>query len=850
MRQLVLRGMGQRRLRTLLSALAVMLGVAMIAGTYVQTDQISAAFEEIEQTTNAGSDVIVRPREAFQGSFSVMDPLDEAVVERIAAVPGVASAQGGIWDAATLVIDGKRVGNDFAPSFASSIMDEPFDPTEMVDGRDPVAPGEIAIDEGTADRERLAVGDQVAVAVRTGTKPVEIVGVYDYGGVSFGGAIGIVTTLPVAQEWFDRPGQVSSVAAAAEPGVAATELARRVQDVLPTELEALTGEADATRNAAEINDALGSFLTPALLALAGAAVLVGAFIIFNTFSITVAQRTREFALLRSLGATRRQLMAAVAGEAALIGASASALGLLAGLGFSRALGALFDAVGFGIPRADMQLAPRTIAISAAVGIGVTLAAALIPALRATRVSPVLAMASAAAPARRSPRWAPWVAGLMAAGGLALLVAGLFGGGAATSRMGSMAGGVVLLFVGVALSARHLVRPLARVVGWPIERLFHTMGTLARENTVREPGRTATTSAALMVGIGLVVFVAVFANGLKASISGGFEDRIQADYVIAADSLSAADPQTTAAADIAASVDGVRSAGAQRFQQVQIDGKPVKATTDVVNGLDVGTLADWYSFEWIDGEDALLARLQDRPAAVIEEQFSKAHGIAVGDDFTVTSPAGRRVRLTAIGSYKDPMILQGVIVADTTFERIAPAIDPWAVWVSADPGADPGPVLTAALDPFPGLKVQTEAAYEDAMTARMDQMVYLLYALLAMSVVISLFGIANSLFLSIHERTREFGLLRAVGTTREQVRQMVRYESVITAVIGGLLGIVLGLVFAALMTAALADLGLVFSVPAGQLVAFLVLAVLVGIAGAVIPARRGARLDILRALHQE
>jgi len=851
MTSLVLRGMAKRRLRTLLSAVAVLLGVAMIAGTYVQTDQISSAFVDIQRAANQGSDVVIRPREAFESGFTMPDPVDQALVGEIAAVPGVASVAAELWESASLIVDGEKVGSDVAPSALTSVLAEPFDAIEVAAGRSPAGRGEILLDTETASKSGLSPGDRVQVATRTGVRPARLVGTYVYGGgLSLGGAVVIAATLEQVQAWSDRAGKVNSIMAAADPGVTPAELRRRIDAVLPSQLEVLTSQADSDRQASQINDAIGSLLTPALLALAGAAVLVGGFIIFNTFSITVAQRTREFALLRSLGATRRQLMALVAAEAALIGVTASALGLGLGLGFSKLLGGLFDAAGFGIPRSAMELAPRTIVISLAVGIGVTLLAALAPALRATRVAPVLAMQPGAASPSRRRRLLPWASAATALAGLGVLTAGLFASGSAESRLGSMAGGVVLLFVGVALSSRYLVRPIAAVAGWPIERLSRATGRLARENAVREPGRTATTAAALMVGIGLVVFVAVFADGLKSSMRGGFDDRIRADYVVRSESLSAADPQTAAAAEQVRAVDGVRSASEQRFAQVKINRDELRVATDTANGLDVATLGDWYSIDFEQGDDSVLGRLASGPAAIVEEQFAKAHGLSRGDEFLVTSPSGRRVRLVAAGVYRDPLILQGFIVDQTMFDRIAPAADPWLVWIRADDGADALPRLKRAVSSFSGLEAQTMDAYEADAGGQLDQLVYLLYALLAMSVVISLFGIANALFLSIHERTRELGLLRALGTTREQVRRLVRYESVITAVIGGLLGIAIGLVFAFLMTAALADLGLGFSVPVAQLVVFLALAVVVGVVGAVLPARRGARIDILDALHHE
>ena len=848
---LALRGLAQRRLRSALTAVAILLGVAMIAGTYVQTDQIRTAFEDIQQTANQGTDAVVRPRTEFGNTLGGSRPLPETLVERVAAVPGVARAAGQLWESGALVVDGERVASDFAPSAVLSTLGEPFEPTTPIDGRQPTGPGEVGVISKTATEQDLRVGQRVGLATRSGVVEVTIVGIFEYGDVeSVGGASLITATLAQMQEWFDREGEVMSVVAAADDGVSPETLAARIGAVTTPDLEVQTGAADAQQQADDINAAIGGFLTPMLLALSGAALLVGAFIIFNTFSITVAQRTREFALLRALGSTRRQIVAAVAGEALVLGVVASALGLVGGLGFAKLLGALFDAAGFGIPLAGMALAPRTIAVSLGVGIGVTLLAALAPALRATRVAPVQALAGTSQPSRRARRFAPWIAAAVSLLGLGMLLTGLFGGGPATARMGSMAGGAVLVFVGIALTARHIVRPVAGLAGWPLERAFHTPGRLARENAMRNPGRTATTSSALMVGLGLVVFVAVFAAGMKATVNGSFDRLLTSDLIVTSESM---EPLPVDAGEALAAVPGIRGVTPQFIDRVQVNGEPSDAVVDIVNGVDPQHLRALWAFEWRkDGSDALLDRLTGS-AALVEEQFAKAHGIGLGEDFIVQTPTGARVHLQALGEYRDPMLMSGIVVEQRTFERVSALVDPFAYYIKRSDRTDPATVrqaVDAALAEFPAAKVQTADEYRDEVAARVDQVVVLLYALLAMSVVISLFGIANSLFLSIHERTREFGLLRAIGATRSQVRRVVRYESVITALIGGLLGIAIGLLFGYLMTAALADLGLSFSVPVVQLAGFLVLAMAVGVLAAVVPARRGARVDVLDALHQD
>jgi putative ABC transport system permease protein len=509
---------------------------------------------------------------------------------------------------------------------------------------------------------------------------------------------------------------------------------------------------------------------------------------------------------------------------------------------------MFEAVGLGLPTGGAKLAPRTIAASLLVGVGVTQIAALAPARRATRVAPIAALQGQEQQSTRR-RWAPWIAGVVAILGVGVLLAGLFSAGPAASRLSMMAAGVVLLFVGVALSARWFVRPLAGAVGWPLERLFAEPGLLARENAMRNPGRTATTAAALMVGLGLVVFVAVFANGIKASFDETINRVLKADVVVRSDTMQ---PIPAGASSAVARVPEVASTTGVLIDQVKVNGKDSNLLTDTMNGVEPANFAHLYAVEWVDGDDSALDRLRGN-TALVEEQFAKAHNVDVGDSYRIETPSSGKTELRVIGEYRDPQLLQGTIVSQDLFNGISAARDPWIILAEAR--ADVAPEVAkrhveAALKGFPAAAVESKDGYSDAISGELDRFVYLLYALLAMSVVISLFGIANSLFLSIHERTREFGLLRAVGATRAQVRRMVRYESVITAVIGGLLGTGVGLLFAFLVTQSLDDLGLGFAPPLGQLVIFLLLAVAVGVIAAVVPARRGSRLQVVEALQAE
>ena len=851
---LAVRGLATRKLRSSLTAIAVLLGVAMIAGTYVLTDQIRGGFDDLQENVYAGVDVELTRKEAFDTQFGSVRPLPESLVANVRGVDGVATAAGELEENGGLVIDGKLVDSGGGPGLIiNSSSPEPFSSAADVEGELPSRSGQVGVIRDTADEHDLEVGDRVGIATRTGTQQVTVSAIFELGDVSsLGGTDVVLAPLPDVQRWFDREGEVTSIAVAADDGVAPEQLVQRIRAAVPQgDVEIKTGSESARDTANEINDEIGGFLTPALLAFAGASLLVGAFIIFNTFSITVAERTREFALLRTLGATRRQILATVAAEALVIGVIASALGLLLGVGFARLLNALFESAGFGLPTAGVSVATRTIVVSLIVGVVVTLISALSPALRATRVAPVAALRSAGEPipARRK-RYAPFVAGAVVVIGLLLLAVGLFGSGPASGRLLSMAGGVVFLFIGVALSARWFVRPLAGAVGWPVQKLFGQPGLLARENAMRNPARTATTAAALMVGLGLVVFVAVFAQSLKSSFTDSIDRLIASEIIITERNFN---PLPGGLVDDVRTTAGVAVAAPIRFDDIRVGNKANGGFGDVMNGVDPAAVEQVYDADWLGGASNDVWSELGADTAVVEEQFAKTHDLKVGSSFRIRGTSGGAANLRVLAIYKDPVLMTGIVVSESVYGRLSALRDPTIVLADVTDDADAGQVqdaLATKLERYPAARVESNAEYLETFEDQLNQLVTLLYALLAMSLVISVFGIANSLFLTIHERTRELGLLRAVGGTRQQVRMMVLNESVITAIIGGLLGAAIGVFFGFLVSQALDDVGLGFALPTGQIVFFLVMAGLVGVVGAIAPARRSARLSVLDALRTE
>ncbi len=848
--RLALRDLWSRKLRTALTMLAIVLGVAMIAGTYVITDQINNGFKTIFEKAAKGTDVSIARKSAFGGNdvFSATGALPQSLLAQVRAVPGVAQAIGTVGASGAVVIDGKTVTTGGAPTLVFSTEPPPFSQSVYVSGARPSRDGTVGVNTKLAADKHLHVGDTIGLATEHGVQQVTIAGIFNFGNsASIGGATLVTTTQADAQRWYDLTGRFTGIAVAAEPGVTPDTLAARLKKALPAYADVKTSAQAVADDTKAISDAIGTVLRTILLAFGGVAVIVGAFIIFNAFSITVAQRIREFAMLRSLGATRRQVLAGVIGEAALLGLVASLIGIGAGLGIAKGINALFHAVGADIPTSGIALAPRTVVISLVVGIGVALAAALAPALRATRVPPVAALHEGATlPPSRVSRYSPFIALATALLGAVVLGAGMFLHGPATSRLAEMGLGAVLIFVAVAMVAKYVVRPLAAVLGWPAAKLAGSAGRLARENATRNPARTAATAAALMIGLAVVVFVAVFAQGFKTSFVSAVDRSVKAAVVVT-DQSGGTFP--AAALPAVQAVPAIDKATAITSAEVQVNGH---GTVGMV-GIDPVTFAPMWRFHWLKGGSDELAGRLATGQALVEEQFATKYGLAPGKSFVALGQSGARERLTVVGEYRDPQLLTGFTVAESSYDRLVPANQRDPAFIIATTSVAPAiakAAVSSALKAFPTAEIQTKSQYTASLSKQVDQLLLMIYALLAVSVIISIFGIVNTLVLSVYERTREIGMLRAIGTTRRQMRRIVRYESVITSVIGGILGTVLGVLFAYVVTTRLASQGITFSVPWVQLVAFLIVAAVVGVVAAVLPAYRASRVSILDAIHYE
>ena len=855
MASIALRNLWARKLRTFLTGFAVVLGVMMIAGTYVLTDTIERSFDAIFTESNQGVDAVVTSDAAVDTDDGNEPPIEEGVLDQVRKVDGVGAAVGIVADQQTAIVgsDGERVGGNGAPGLAFSVVPEEFDPLSYSEGGPPQADREVAIDAATAENEGFELGDLVTISGAGETRELELVGTATLGGSeSLGGATIAVMTLPGAQAVTGKQGKFDAIRVAAADGTTPERLAADMTAALPDGIKAETGEQDTQSQKDDINEGIG-FLKTALLVFAGVSLFVASFLIFNTFSITVAQRTREFAMLRTLGANRRQLIASVIGEALLIGLAASGVGLLAGIGFASVLEGLFKSLEIDLPKTGTVVEARTVIVSLVVGTGLTLLSALGPALRATRVPPVQGLREGAVLATpKEGRIRAAIGAVLAGAGIGVMAIGLFGvfGGATALGLGAVA-----VFLGVALLSPKLVPPLAALVGRPLERVRGVPARIAHENSVRNPGRTASTAAALMIGLALVSFVAIFAAGLKGSIDDAIEESISADLFLAnTDGFS---DIPSGSADEVAGVEGVAAASLLRYTQYGVvDG------TDDSDGDSTGsmtlihpeTAAGALTLDWKDGSQDLLTEMGPEDA-VLDEKHADEEGLEVGDAFPVITASGEKLTYTVTGTFEDKTDFIGDYAAsDANAEAYGEELTATNVLIDLDDDADAdkvrGEIEGVVEAGFPTVVVQNQQELKDSIGAELDQLLGGIYGLLFLAVIVSLFGIVNTLALSIYERTRELGLLRAVGTSRRQVRQIVRYEAVITALIGAVLGSVLGVVFAILISRPLADEGFTLTIPWVTLVVLLILAAVAGVLAAIAPARRASRIDTLEALSYE
>jgi putative ABC transport system permease protein len=851
MTSVAVKSLWARKLRALGTTVAVFVGVSLIAGTYVITDTINKAFDEIFTDSLKGTSVVLTNNEPVTQDQNTSTSFPGGVLNKVRAVPGVNLAAGSIFTGGGIFKGDEQVGSQFAPKFISSVLPQQIETLKTVDGHPPTNAQEATLDKAAADEAGLSVGDPVRIAGERRAKTYTLVGLTELGGTSFGGASIAQLTLPEAQFITGNVGRFNQISVGINPDVSSEELKQRIERVVPPTLRVETAEENANRSSDEIHDQL-SFLPIFLGVFAAVALIVGAFVIFNTFSITVSQRIREYGLLRTLGASRRQVLASVFVEAALIGLVGAIAGVLGGMLFAKGIEALFNALGIGLPTTALVVATRTIVVSVVVGIVVTLVAVLNPALRSTRVPPIAAMQDLElTTSRRRSIVTVAIAWLLMVGGLALVLVGLFGNIEDTGQSALMLGaGAALVLFGVSLYSPRLVRPLAGAIGAPLERLRGLTGRLARENSQRNPSRTAATAAALMIGLALVSFVTVFAAGLKASIADAIEDNFQGELEI--QNTNGYDPIPKAVAATVRQVPGVQTVSTLESTQIKIDGAGGKPRA---TGLEPATASQVLKLDFQGDTTEQTLRELTPSETIVDESFADSNDLEIGDTIQALGQTGNRASFRIVGEFKDSADLLGsLVVTQEAMARNFAVTQDTFDFVKLAPGADAGAVQdridTLLTRQFPTAEVMNQEELKQNQEDQINPLLGLVYALLSLAIIVSLFGIANTLALSIYERTRELGMLRAVGMSRRQVRRMIRYESVITALIGAVLGMVLGLIFAALMSVPLEDQGFVLSYPVGQLVFILVVAAIAGVLAAIAPARRAARLDVLQALAYE
>jgi putative ABC transport system permease protein len=672
------------------------------------------------------------------------------------------------------------------------------------------------------------------------------VGIARFGTVdSLGTATVAVFDLRTAQQIYNKQGRYDDVLVGAQKGTSGAALRDRLSQTMGHGLEVRTARDQDRFTIINGLQSFVNFIKVFLMVFGGIAVLVGAMTIANALSLTVAQRARELALLRAVGASRGQVLRSVVLEAGVIGLLGSALGIATGVGLAHGLHALVKSFGLDLPSSSLALTSGTVIAATATGLGATLAASLAPALRATHVPPVAAMregAAAALPTHRRRR-STIVGGLFTLLGAGIVAYGMVAPNLAVGdRLLSFIPGGLALLIGMAMLAKYLVVPIASFIGRPSRRFGGVAGGLARQNAMRNPQRTAATAAALMVGIALVTCVAVLAAGLKDSARHDTKDAIRSAVVVTGtDGWSPVSAGTVAAA--------AKAPGAKVATGITVDEGRAYGTSVLVSGADPAQLAKVWHFRWHDGSDATLRGLHG-DQAIVRRDFAAKHGLRPGSHVTVTAASGKRLTVTvagiATGSPLDVLGTGAITVARPAFDGTFAVRKPKLVLVDGASKAS----VRHALAAFPDAKAQTRDELAKANAAGIDPIIGIVTVLLALAILISILGIVNTLALGVTERTRELGMLRATGMSRRQVRRMVRHEGALTALVGATLGIAIGLALAGAVTAALSSQGVRFAIPAGSIAGYAIVAALAGVLAAALPARHAARIPVLGALANE
>jgi putative ABC transport system permease protein len=835
----------QRRLVATL--LAVSLGVAFLAGTLLLSDTLRANFDRLFTQANGSTDVVIRGiTKIGDGSGSNARPgISAALLPTVRKVSGVADAQPYLEGYGQLLgSTGKGIGGNGPPTRAANWISDPaLNPYRLVQGRPPRTADEVVINRGAAKTGHLALG-QTTTLLTPQPLRVHVVGIATFGSADgFGPSTFTGLTLNAAQLHLTgtSPGRVTQILIKAAPGVSPAQLASRLRPVLPPGVQAITGAQLAAENLDQISSGFLGFLSNGLTAFAVVALLVAAFSIYNTFSILAAQRSRESALLRALGASRRQLMTAGALEALAIGSIGSALGLAGGIGIAGLLKGVFDRFGFALPAGGLVFHASSAVIAVLSGLLATLLAGVLPALRASRVPPLAALRDLAAEQPRASRTRAALGGVLVAAGAGTVIVAA----SATSQPGTAIAGALTMVVGVVALGPVAARPAAAALGAPAAALRGITGRLSRQNALRNPRRTAATASALMVGVTVVALFTVVGSSLKASASRGVDRALTADLVIDQGGYGGRSGGGGFSPELAA--------GLARLPQVQA-AAGIGAGSALLDGhirtvavADPRTLGQVVDLGLVRGS---LTGLNVGSLAVSSTAADDQHW-RLGATVPITYPDGATSRLRVAVIFDHPDITGDYLLAPAGWAPHAGQRIDSQVLLKLRPGSDldaARAAVTAAAAPYGQPRVQDHAQFRASATSGVNTILGLVYVMLALAIIIALMGIANTLALSIHERSRELGLLRALGQTRAQTRSMIRWESAIISVFGTASGVILGTFLGwALVTASTTSALGVFSAPPEQLLIFLIAGAIAGILAGIRPARRAARLDAITAL---
>ena len=852
--RLTWRNLLARKVRLVMSALAIVLGIGFLAGVLTFSSGLSKTFDGIIQ----GSTPDAQARPAGTDSFSAMgaggtQTLTPADVDTLASLPEVAQADGSVDGLGLYLLDtdDKLVGTGGAPTLSFNYADTPNiagdETLTLEEGRWPEADDEVAINSASAEAGGYEVGDEVTVippSVATGgpiTQKLTLVGLAGFnGGGGTAGSTLVIFSTPGAQQMFlDGEDAFTSVSLTAAEGVSQKELVAAADEVLPAGYEGVTGDEIIEESQSAIGEFLG-FISIFLGVFAVIAVIVGGFIIANTFSILVAQRVRELALLRALGASRKQVRRSVLVEAFLMALLGSTLGLFVGLGLARGLAGLFGTFGLQINGSVLNLTPLTIVAAYAVGIVVTVVAAYLPARRAAKVAPVAAMRDDVAMSEGSLRRRTLIGAVLLVIGAGIALAGVVGA-PGNDAIWIGVGAVVWVLTVAAISA-VIGRPVLAACRALFSRVFGTTGRLAGDNAIRNPRRTGATASALMIGLTLVSAVGVLAASMNASMDKLVDEQFESDFLVQSPVYGTFPVELGTQME---EVDGVSVVSRQQAVMARVDDD--KDPTYLI--ATDQAFSEVYDLTMLEGSEDLA----DSGEAIISESQATDKDLELGSTMQLHFPGDKVVPVEVTGIFEDSAVAGGINIGFGALEAGGVKRVDNTLSINIEDGASASAVkdgLDAIIEDLPIVAVQDKKDFAESLAAQINQLLYMVYGLLALSIVIAIIGIVNTLSLSVIERTREIGLLRAVGLSRRRLRRMVTLESVTISVMGAVLGLVLGLVIGVLLQRSLADDLQVLAIPFVSLVVFLVIAVVFGVLAAIVPAVRASRMRVLQAIATE